>query len=207
MKALLDKAELPRGMGGPNKDTSSLVVADHWGNVLAATPSGFNSRLVGKLGTRLNCRLCALNIWEGHPNCIEPGKRPRITLTPGLVLKDGKPVLAVSSAGGDQQDQALLQLIVNSLDFGMSPPEAVTALRFGTDHLISSFWQRPPILGSIYLDKRLGEATIKDIKDRGAKVLNLNGAWGRPVLLRIDQKTGVIETAGDPKAFRNAGAY
>jgi gamma-glutamyltranspeptidase/glutathione hydrolase len=207
MKALLAKAELPRGVGGPNKDTSSLVTADQWGNVLAATPSGFNSRLVGNLGTRLNCRLCSLNIWKGHPNCIEPGKRPRITLTPGLVLKDGKPVLAVSSAGGDQQDQALLQLIVNSLDFDMSPPEAVTALRFGTAHHLSSFWQGPPILGSIYLDKRLGEATIKDLKDRGAKVLNLNGAWGRPVLLRIDPKTGVIETAGDPKAFRNAGAY
>jgi len=136
-----------------------------------------------------------------------PGKRPRITLTPGIVLKDGKPALAVSSAGGDQQDQALLQLIVNSLDFGMSPAEAVTAPRFGTMHHLGSFRQSPPVLGSLLLDLRLGKATIQDLLARGARVELLRGAWGRPVVVRIPPDGGVIEAAGDPTAKRNAGAY
>src|SRR5207237_1728470 len=133
------KADLPKGPGGENKDTTTCVVVDKFGNVVAATPSGFNGVLMGKTGIWLSSRLQSFNTKEGSPNCIEPGKRPRITLTPGIVLKDGKPVLAISSAGGDQQDQALCQLIVNCLDFGMSPAEAVTQPRFGTAHHISSF--------------------------------------------------------------------
>jgi gamma-glutamyltranspeptidase/glutathione hydrolase len=207
MKALLEKPALPNGPGGADKDTTTCVAADRWGNVVAATPSGFNGVLVGKTGVWLGCRLQSFNTWEGHPNCIEPGKRPRITLTPGLVLKDGKPVLAVSSAGGDQQDQALLQLIVNSLDFGMSPAEAVTAPRFGTNHFISSFRQAAPQLGSLLLDTRHGEETIKELQCRGFKVTMLKAAWGRPVVVRIHHDTGVIEAAGDPTAKRNAGAY
>src|SRR5262249_20403764 len=100
-KALLDRPELRAGPGGPANDTTTGVVADDQGNVVAATPSGFSGALVGNTGIWLSTRLQSFNIWEGHPNCIEAGKRPRITLTPGLVVKDGKPVLAVSVAGGD----------------------------------------------------------------------------------------------------------
>jgi gamma-glutamyltranspeptidase/glutathione hydrolase len=207
MKALLDNTEWRHGPGGPNKDTTTCVVVDRYGNVVSATPSGFNGTLIGKTGVWFSSRLQSFNAWEGHPNCIMPGKRPRITLTPGMVLKDGKPALAVSSAGGDQQDQALLQLIVNSLDFGLSPAEAVTAPRFGTQHHLGSFRQSPPVLGSLLLDPRLGEETINDLKGRGARVSLLKAAWGRPVVVRIHQDTGVIEAAGDPTAKRNAGAY
>ncbi len=207
MKALLDKAKLPRGPGAPNRDTTTCVVADRAGNLVAATPSGFNGALAGETGVWLSARLQSFNIWEGHPNCIEPGKRPRITLTPGLVLKEGRPVLGLSCAGGDQQDQALLQLTVNCLDFGMSPAEAVTAPRFGTMHHLSSFRQAPPVLGSLLLDPRLGKETIEDLRGRGARVTLLKAAWGRPVVVKIDAATGVIEAAGDPRAQRNAGAY
>ncbi len=207
MKALLDKADYPTGPGGESNDTTTCVTVDRWGNVVAATPSGFNGFVAGKTGVWFGCRLQSFNVWEGHPNCIEPGKRPRITLTPGIVLKDGKPVLAVASAGGDQQDQALCQLIVNSLDFSMSPAEAVTQPRFGTAHHLSSFRQAPPVLGSLMLDPRHGEATINEMKSRGFKVTMLKGAWGRPVVVRINQETGVIEAAGDPTAKRNAAAY
>jgi gamma-glutamyltranspeptidase/glutathione hydrolase len=207
MKALLDKADLPKGPGGPNQDTTTCVVVDKFGNAVAATPSGFSGVLMGKTGIWLSSRLQSFNTWEGHPNCIEPGKRPRITLTPGLVLKDGKVVLALSSAGGDQQDQALLQLFVNCIDFGMTPKQAVTAPRFGTMHHLSSFRQGPPQLGNVVLYPELGEALIKDLESRGAKVTLQKVAWGRPVAVRIDPQTGVIEAAGDPMARRNAGAY
>jgi gamma-glutamyltranspeptidase/glutathione hydrolase len=207
LKALLDKAELPRGVGGPNQDTTTCVVVDQWGNAVAATPSGFGGVVMGKTGIWLSSRLQSFNIWEGHPNCIEPGKRPRITLTPGLVLKDGKVFLALSSAGGDQQDQALLQLLVNCVDFGMSPKQAVTAPRFGTLHFLGSFKQGPPQLGSVLLYPELVEAVARDLEGRGAKVTLQKVAWGRPVVIRVDPQTGVIEAAGDPMARRNADAY
>src|SRR5206468_2461045 len=129
-KALLEHADSRRGLGGPANDTTTCLVADAQGNVVAATPSGFSGVVAGKTGVYLGTRLQSFNTWEGHPNCIEPGKRPRITLTPTIVLKDGKPAFAVSVAGGDMQDQATLQLLVSAIDFGMSPADAVTAPRF-----------------------------------------------------------------------------
>jgi gamma-glutamyltranspeptidase/glutathione hydrolase len=198
---------LPHGPGGPNKDTSTCVVADRFGNVVAITPSGFSGTLFGKTGVWVNSRLQSFNIWEGHPNCVMPGKMPRITLTPGLIFKDGKPAYAISAAGGDQQDQALLQIVVNMLDFGMSPAEALSAPRFGTQHHLGSFRQAAPKLGDLRLDPRLGEETINELKARGAKVSLLKGPWGYPVVIRINQESGVLEVAGDPKARRFAGAY
>src|SRR5207244_9956134 len=115
---------------------------DKHGNLVAATPSGFSGVVAGRTGVKLGTRLQCFNIWEGSPNCIEPGKRPRITLTPTLVLKDGKPVFAVSVAGGDGQDQTTLQLLLKAIDFGLSPAEAVTSPRFGTNHLLNSFRQK-----------------------------------------------------------------
>lgn len=207
MKPLLEKSDVPTGPGAEDKDTTTCVCVDRWGNVVAATPSGFNGVLAGKTGLWFGCRLQSFNIQAGSPNCIEPGKRPRITLTPGIILKNGKPVLAVSCAGGDQQDQALCQIIVNCLDFGMSPADAVTQPRFGTAHHISSFRQAPPVLGSLMLDPRHGKETIDELTSRGFKVSTLKGPWGRPVAVRIDPGTSILEAAGDPKAKRNAAAY
>src|SRR5262249_1860714 len=155
-KPLLEQPEARRGLGGPAHDTTTCLAADAQGNVVAATPSGFSGVRAGQTGVWLGTRLQSFNIWEGHPNCIEPGKRPRITLTPTLVLKDGKPVFAVSVAGGDGQDQTTLQLLLNCIDFGLSPAEAVTAPRFGTNHHLGSFRQTPPQLGSLLIYEEVG---------------------------------------------------
>jgi gamma-glutamyltranspeptidase/glutathione hydrolase len=207
-KALLDDAKLRFDTGAPDLDTTTCVTADRDGNLVASTPSGFAGVIAGKTGIRLSSRLQSFNIWEGHPNCIEPGKRPRITLTPGLVLKDGKPALAVSVAGGDAQDQTALQLLVNYIDFGLRPEESVTAPRFGTNHFVGSFRQKAPVLGSLLLGPGFDEAIVKELKDRGHKVtMQKTGGLGAPVLLAIDPETRVIEAAGDPRTRRNAGAY
>src|SRR5204863_4381879 len=156
MKAILENYDPRIGTGGPSQDTTTCLVADGQGNVIAATPSGFTGFLAGKTGVNLSSRLQQFNNWEGSPNRIEPGKRPRITLTPTIVLKDGKPVLAVSVAGGDMQDQATLQLLVSAIDFGISPADAVRAPRFGTDHHLGSFRQAPPKLGDLILSPAFG---------------------------------------------------
>ena len=98
-------ARLGPGLGGPTNDTTTCVAADGQGNLVAATPSGWSGVLAGQTGVWLGSRLQSFNLWQGHPNCIEPGKRPRITLTPTLVLKQDRPMIAVSVAGGDNQDQ------------------------------------------------------------------------------------------------------
>src|SRR5205823_14777570 len=139
--------------------------------------------------------------------CIEPGKRPRITLTPTLVLKDGKPVLAVSVAGGDGQDQTTLQLLIDALDFGLRPADAVTAPRFGTNHHLGSFRQKAPELGSLLLNDEMAAETVKELRARGHKVTMKKGALWAPSMLRFDPETGQIQAAGDPKAGRHAAAY
>ncbi len=205
-KALLEGAVLRNGPGGPSKDTTTCVVADAQGNVVAATPSGFDGVVAGKTGVWLGTRLQSFNAWEGHPNCIEPGKRPRITLTPTLVLKEGKPVFAVSVAGGDGQDQATLQLLLNAIEFGKNPAEAVTAPRFMTNHHLGSFRQKPPELGSLWITEDVGEETIKELKARGHKI-SLRRPTVAPVMLSIDPQTGEIQAAGDPRARRLAAAF
>ncbi len=205
-KALLDAADTRRGLGGPANDTTTCLVADGQGNVVAATPSGWSGVLAGRTGVWLGSRLQSFNTWEGHPNCIEPGKRPRITLTPTLVLKDGKPVLAVSVAG-DGQDQATLQMLLDCLDFGLSPAEAVTTPRFGTNHFVGSFRQTPPQLGSLLIYPEVGEETIKDLRARGHKVTTRRPPLWAPTVIHRDAQTGALQAAGDPKARRHAGAY
>jgi gamma-glutamyltranspeptidase/glutathione hydrolase len=206
-KSLLANPDLRTGLGATGNDTTTCVVADAAGNVVAATPSGFSGPVAGKTGIYLGTRLQSFNVWEGHVNCIEPGKRPRITLTPTIVLKDGRPVLAVSVAGGDGQEQATLQLLECAIDFGMSPDKAVTAARWQTDHLLGSFRQTAPRLGSLSFFPTPGEETVEELTKRGHVVRVSRRPQTNPVMLRIDPKTKTIEAAGDPQSRRHAAAY
>jgi gamma-glutamyltranspeptidase/glutathione hydrolase len=208
-KALLENPPKEEGTTSAPMDTTTCVVADKFGNVVAATPSGFYGVVAGKTGIFLGTRLQSFNAWKGHPNCIEHGKRPRITLTPGLVFKDGRPVLAISVAGGDLQDQTALQVIANCLEFGMSAKDAVTAPRFGTDHLLGSFRQTPPKLGSLTLYPEFGKSMFDEMASRGFKVTpppKTNGL-AAPSVIMIDPQTGEFRAAGDPKMRRHAAAY
>ncbi|MEK6248265.1 MAG: gamma-glutamyltransferase [Planctomycetales bacterium] len=192
---------------GPNRDTTTCLVADKWGNVVAATPSGWGGVLAGDTGIVLGSRLISLNTWKGHPNCVQPGKRPRITLTPTLVLQDSKPIIAVSVAGGDAQDQATLQVLLNQIEFSMDSNQAITASRFGTYHLVGSFNQPPPQLGSLTIYGPGQESTITELKTRGHKVRKRSGAYAQPITIVIDSETGMKYAAGDPRAGRHAAAY
>ncbi len=206
-KPLLDPAEIRKGLGGTPNDTTTCVVADRWGNVVAATPSGWSGVLAGSTGVWLGSRLQSFNTWKGTPNCIAPGKRPRITLTPTLVFKDGKPVLAVSVAGGDAQDQVALQIVINAIDFGFAPDRAVTEPRWLTGHYVGSFGQTPPRLGSLTLQREIDPAVFKELEERGHRISVGAAPLWIPVALGIDPKTGELRAAGDPKARRHAAAY
>jgi len=204
----LGKPIIGKAPGGPNRDTTTCVVADRWGNVVAATPSGWGSRAAtgGTTGVKHGTRMISLNNWKGHPNCAQPGKRPSITLTPTLVMKDGKPILAVSVAGGDLQDQTTLNLLLWSIEFGAMPAAAVTAPRFATGHHVGSFSQTRPRLASLRVHSGVAKEVIDALTGRGHKVSVARGAIAQPVMLYIDPKSRTIHAAGDPSARRHAGA-
>jgi gamma-glutamyltranspeptidase/glutathione hydrolase len=204
-KALLDPHDPRFGPPGVSHDTTTCLAADAAGNFVAATPSGWSGALAGRTGVWLGSRLQSFNNWPHSPNRIAPGKRPRITLSPTLVLKAGRPVLAVSVAGGDGQDQATLQLVMNQIDFALSPRESVSAPRFGTYHHIGSFGQTPPSLGSLVINREAGDATIAALESLGHKVRVSNGALWSPCALHRDE-SGEFHAAGDPRAGRHAAA-
>ncbi len=197
----------------PVQDTTTCVVADRWGNVVAATPS---ANLVGNQpgpsGVTQGNRVRSLNTTPGHPNRVQPGKRPRITLTPTLVLKEGKPVLAISVAGGDLQDQTSLNMILNHVEFGMLPEQAVTVPRFNTFHHQDSFDPNPDRAatvtgpGRMRVNKAVSDDVLRELEKRGHKVSTTGGAIAYPVMIYIDHENKMIHAAGDPKAGRHAAA-
>ncbi len=213
LKPLLDPAadpahrHLPRPLADA-RDTTTCLVADRFGNVVAATPSGWTGVVAGDTGVWLGSRLQSFNTWDDHPNVIVPGKRPRITLSPTLVLDGSRPVLAVSVAGGDNQDQMTLQLLLNHIDFGLEPAASVVAPRFMSDHFINSFRQTPPALGRLRINPDIGNDILEALKTRG-HILSINtGALSAaPCLISLDPATGKLTTAGDPRAGRHALAY
>jgi gamma-glutamyltranspeptidase/glutathione hydrolase len=120
-------------------------------------------------------------------------------------------VLAVSVAGGDNQDQMTLQLLLNHIDFALSPDDSVMAPRFMTDHFISSFGQKPPALGQLRVNPELGSTTLEALKNLGHKLVVRSGPLSAaPSVIKVwvsDSKATEHRAAGDPRAGRHALAY
>src|SRR6266540_2716634 len=189
-------------------DTTCVNVIDAAGNVFSATPSGawLPSFIAGSTGIPISSRMQSFLLTPGHPNELKPGKRPRITLSPTLVLKDGQPFAALSTPGGDNQDQALTQVLLNVIEFGMNPQEAVEAARFETAHFVSSFADHKFNPASLSLEKRFGEQAIEEMKKRGHKVdVNENFApTSAPTIVIYDPKSRLIQAGADVRRGRYA---
>ena len=207
VQPLLGSSVFRPGIGG----TTTCVVGDRWGNVVSATPSAnvYHEGGSGTAGVSYGNRLRSLNTTLGHPNCIQAGKRPRITLTPTLVLKDGAPAMAISVAGGDLQDQVTLNLLLDVIEFGLDPGEAVTAPRFATYHHQDSFDPNPDReqtfikAGSLTVNETVDEDVRSALAQRGHDLRTEAGPIGHPVML-IRDATGRYHAAGDPAARRHA---
>ena len=208
MQALKEGGVFRPGVGG----TTTCVIADRWGNVVSATPSSnvYTEGGFSRAGVTYGNRLRSLNTTPGHPNCIAPGKRPRITLTPTLVLKEGRPILAVSVAGGDLQDQAALNLLLDFIEFDMLPAQAVTAPRFATYHHQDSFDPNPQReqaflrVGSLEVNEEIDASVRDELASRGHQVTSKTGPISNPVMLYADPDSGMYYAAGDPAARRHA---
>ena len=192
------------------RDTTCVDVIDKDGMMFSETPSGawLPSVIAGDTGIALTQRAQSFLLIPGHPNELAGGKRPRITLSPTLVLKEGKPYLALSTPGGDNQDQSLLQLFLDVVDFGMNAEQAVEAPRFQTRHLVSSFDNHAMYPGDLLLDERINPAVATELAERHHRI-GTRSRWSSgaaPVLIRVTPG-GVIEAGADPYGYRAARAW
>lgn len=154
--------------------TTSVEAADAEGWVVSITPSGgwVPACIAGTTGVGLSQRMQSfvLDPAENPFNVVEPGKRPRVTLTPSLALKDGKPFLSFAKQAGDEQDQLLLQFFINVVDFGMTVQEACEAPSFKTLQMYSSFGDHEKVPGGLILNVEIPEWTRKDLSRKGYKL-------------------------------------
>ena len=192
------------------RDTTCVDAVDKDGIMFSSTPSGawLPSVIAGDTGVALTQRAQSFLLVPGHPNELAGGKRPRITLSPTLVLKDGKPYLALSTPGGDNQDQSLLQVLLDVLEFGMNAEQAIEAPRFQTRHLVSSFDNHAMNPGDLLLDERINAAVATELAERHHRI-GTRSRWASgaaPVLIRVTPD-GVIEAGADPYGYREARAW
>jgi gamma-glutamyltranspeptidase/glutathione hydrolase len=191
-------------------DTTCINAIDKDGILFSATPSGaaLPSVIAGDTGIPLTQRAQSFFLIKGHPNDIEPGKRPRVTLSPTLILADGKPSMVMSTPGGDNQDQSLIQMFLNVVEFNMNAQEAVAAPRLQSRHLVSSFDNHAMNPGSLLLDERFGRPLALALKGRGHRVefRSRFSSGAAPTMIRL-LPDGTIEAGADPYSFRVAKAF
>jgi gamma-glutamyltranspeptidase/glutathione hydrolase len=192
------------------RDTTCIDAIDKDGLVFSATPSGawLPSVIAGDTGIPLTQRAQSFFLQRGHPNELAGGKRPRVTLSPTLVTRAGKAYLALSTPGGDNQDQSLLQILLGIIHQGMDPQQAVEAPRLYTRHLVSSFDNHAMNPGDLMIDDRTAPKVIAELRERGHK-LQLRSRWvydSAPVAVRL-LPSGVLEAGADPFAQRTARAW
>lgn len=200
-----------RHRNAEHQDTTCVNVIDREGNLFSATPSGawVPAVFAGDTGIPLTQRAQSFVLTPGHPNQIAPHKRPRITLTPTIALRNGQPWLAFSTPGGDSQDQTLLQVFLNMVDFGMNPQEAVEAPRFNSLAMYSSFDDHSDQPLALQVEKRLPAETLAALRERGHKLIE-QGEWSNPTsptVVEFDARTGVIKAGADVRGHRYAIAW
>jgi len=187
-------------------DTCHVDVVDRWGNMVSATPSGGwlqSSPAIPELGFCLGSRMQMFWLEEGLASSLAPGRRPRTTLTPTLVLRDGVPVIACGSPGGDQQDQWQLIFLLRHLVQGESLQEAIDAPMWNTPAFPGSFWPRSTEPGVLIVEDRVGKDVIADLRAKGHDV-RVSDPWslGRMCAVARDPESGLVSAGANPRGMQ-----
>ena len=176
--------------------TTSVEASDEEGWVVSVTPSGgwVPAVIAGKTGIGLSQRAQSFvtDAAESPFNVIEPGKRPRVTLTPTLALKDGKPYMAFSVQGGDSQDQNLLQFFLNIVEFGMTVQEATEAPNINSFQMRSSFGVHEVRPGRILLAESMPSWVRSELRRMGYTLTFEERTSGPINAILLDQKHGTM---------------
>ncbi len=185
-------------------DTVHLDVIDRWGNMVAATPSGGwlqSNPVIPGLGFPLNSRAQMFWLEHGLPNALEPGRRPRTTLSPSLAEKDGVRMV-FGTPGGDQQDQWQLIWFLRFVHFGMGLQACMDAPLFHTTHFQGSFFPRGVRSGEMMIEPDVGQDVIADLRARGHKLI-VADPWsvGR-MTAALREADGTLRAAATPRLMQ-----
>jgi gamma-glutamyltranspeptidase / glutathione hydrolase len=185
-------------------DTCHLDVADRWGNVVSATPSGGwlqSSPVIPSLGFCLGTRGQMFTLTPGLPATIAPGKRPRTTLTPTLALRGGEPYLAFGTPGGDQQDQWTFAFFLNHVVFGMNLQQAIDFPAFHSAHMPSSFYPRESHPLRLDVEERVGPAAVDELRRRGHDV-HVQPPWSLGRISAVARRNGLLYAAANARGMQ-----
>ena len=193
----------------PPADTSIVCIIDGQGNGFCSTPSdtSWDTPVVPGTGFTVSSRGAQSWAVRGHPSCVAPGKRPRLTPNPCFVLSPGRWIMPFGTPGGDTQVQANLQTLLNHLAFGMALQDAVEAPRLVTHSHPDTFSPHTAHPGLVTLEGRIGEATCDRLAARGHRIERLDDwtHWtGGVCAVRRDLATGELEAAADPRRWSRA---
>jgi gamma-glutamyltranspeptidase/glutathione hydrolase len=202
-------SQVARPVGAPDPrhthggDTTHLDAVDREGNMVSATPSGgwfHTSPVIKGLGFPLGTRGQMFYLNPQRPNALTPHKRPRATLTPSLVTRDGEPFMVFGTPGGDCQDQWTLQFFLNYVDFEMNILEALDAPTIHSAHFPSSFYPREAYPGRVIVEGRIAREVITELERRGHEIV-VAGDWvnGKVMGIRYDQARGIILGGVSPR--------
>ncbi|MBL7842255.1 MAG: gamma-glutamyltransferase [Cyclobacteriaceae bacterium] len=174
--------------------TTSVEAADKEGWVVSITPSGgwVPACIAGNTGIGMSQRMQSfvLDEKENPFNVVEPGKRPRVTLTPSMALKDGKPFLSFAKQAGDEQDQLLIQFFLNMVEFGMTVQEACEAPSFLTNQMFSSFGDHEKQPGGLILNNQMPPWSRKELGQMGYRISYRERTSGPVNAIFFDWKNG-----------------
>ena len=198
--------ELAPGVGEPTRgDTVHLDVVDRWGNMVAATPSGgwlWGAPVVPELGFPLGTRAQMCWLEDGLPNSLAPRKRPRTTLSPTLVARDGEPYLALGTPGGDQQDQWTLHVFLAHVHHGLNLQAAIDAPNHHTEAFPSSFYPRETLPRHVAVESRAGEKTVEGLRARGHDV-HVTDAWSLGRVSAVARgRDGWLRAGANPRGLQ-----
>jgi gamma-glutamyltranspeptidase/glutathione hydrolase len=183
--------------------TVYVAVVDRERNLASFTPSGAwipSSPVIDGLGFPLGTRVQTFYLDPRHPNALVPGKRPRTTLTPTLVLRNGEPSMVFGTPGGDQQDQWTVQFFLNLVEFGMEVQEAIEAPRCSSVHFPSSFYPHTAVPGLLRLEGRIPATVHRELAARG-HTIEVKADWSEGDVLGIcvDLDKGILRGGADPR--------
>ena len=200
------EGEAPRR---PEGDTSHVDVADRFGNLVSATPSGgwlHSSPTIPDLGFCLTNRAQMFWLEPGLASSLVPRTRPRTTLSPSLAFRDGEPWLAFGTPGGDQQDQWSLAFFLAVVLGGLDLQEAVDAPAYQSEHFPSSFHPRDAHPNRLFVESRLPEDVVADLRRRGHDARPI-GAWTLGRLSAVAREPdGTLRAAADARRSHGAAA-
>ncbi|WP_280393305.1 gamma-glutamyltransferase family protein [Nocardia brasiliensis] len=215
--------EVPLGAGEPTVattgatkgDTCQVDIVDRWGNMIAATPSGGwlqSNPVVPELGFPLGTRLQMSWLEPGLPNSLQPGRRPRTTLSPSMALRDGEAVMAFGTPGGDQQDQWSVHFFLSvvlreRVRGGLDLQGAIDAPNWHQESFPGSFYPRAMSPGAVFVESRMDPEVIADLERRGHQV-NVGPPWseGRLCAVARDPEAGVLSAGANPRGMQGYAA-